>query len=118
MQFSFSHHRLKPNIFWLPEQTHRFTCYLISGPGVTAETGSIEGGRNIHTIFLWILIKTGFFGDSLPDFHLLPELDGPRLGGHLVLAQLDQLVLLLEAQRLFLPQLRLRQHLLVLRQRI
>ena len=29
MQFSFSHHRLKTNIFWLPEQAHRFTGYLI-----------------------------------------------------------------------------------------
>ena len=34
MQFSFSHHRLKTNIFWLPEQAHRFTGYLISHPGV------------------------------------------------------------------------------------
>ena len=34
MQFSFSHHRLKINIFWLPEQAHRFTSYLISHPGV------------------------------------------------------------------------------------
>ena len=34
MQFSFSHHRLKTNIFWLPEQAHRFTGYLISGPEV------------------------------------------------------------------------------------
>ena len=78
----------------------------------------LNSGR-IHTIFfLWILIKTGFFYDSLTDFHLLPELDCPRLGGHLVLSQLHQLVLLLEAQRLLLPQLRLRQHLLVLHQRI
>ena len=30
MQFSFSHHRLKTNIFWLPEQAHRFTGYLIT----------------------------------------------------------------------------------------
>ena len=34
MQFSFSHHRLKINIFWVPEQAHRFTGYLISHPGV------------------------------------------------------------------------------------
>ena len=32
MQFSFSHHRLKINILWLPEQAHQFTCYLISDP--------------------------------------------------------------------------------------
>ena len=36
IQFSFSHHRLKTNIFWLPEQAHQFACYLISGPAVTA----------------------------------------------------------------------------------
>ena len=34
MQFSFSHHRLKINILWLPEQAHRFTGYLISHPVV------------------------------------------------------------------------------------
>ena len=46
MQFSFSHHRLKINILWLPEQAHRFTGYLISDPGVLKEFLEINPNIN------------------------------------------------------------------------
>ena len=55
MQFSFSHHRLKINILWLPEQAHRFTGYLISDPGVQ---GTMFDPSEFNHLFI---IKSTFF---------------------------------------------------------
>ena len=54
MQFSFSHHRLKINILWLPEQAHRFTGYLISDPGVSTS----KYNRSLYrTMFQCVTVK-------------------------------------------------------------
>ena len=48
MQFSFLHHRLKTNIFWLPEQAHQFTRH----PGVPpSQKVRHIFGENFYCIF-------------------------------------------------------------------
>ena len=68
MQFSFSHHRLKTNIFWLPEQAHRFTGYLISHPGVPPPLPSSCAMTDIPKVKQMILLSNCYlwqFQDSL-----------------------------------------------------
>ena len=71
MQFSFSHHRLKINIFWVPEQAHRFTGYLISHPGVSYIEGLV--GYKVQVVYD---IADGVPLPLAPATHI--ELQGPR----------------------------------------